>query len=185
MSNLIDVISHCDGFIGNHPFLVEKLLKSVDPADENNPTEDETAAAKAATEEAYMATAFLSGLNNSRYGALINNLHNAFCMGHDEYPKTLTSSYDLAINWKGYTKGVRMTPNDGMAFTTEEEEADVHATDGVNMARTGKPVICHICGNNHYSNRCQDREDIMPGKKSDKSEDTPRKESPPTKASFI
>ena len=78
-----------------------------------------------------------------------------------------------------------MTPNDGMAFTTEEEEADVHATDGVNMARTGKPVICHICGNNHYSNRCQDREDIMPGKKSDKSEDTPRKESPPTKASFI
>ena len=60
--------------------------------------EEETAAAKIAIEEAYMATAFLSGLNNARYGALLNELHNAFYMGRNEYPKTLTSAYDLAIN---------------------------------------------------------------------------------------
>ena len=77
------VISHYGGVIGNHPFLVEKFLKAVDPADPLNPTEDETAAAITATEEAYMATAFLSGLNNARYGSLLNELHNAFRMGRE------------------------------------------------------------------------------------------------------
>ena len=41
-----DVISHCGGVIGNHPFLVDKFLKAVDPTDLLNTTEDETAAAK-------------------------------------------------------------------------------------------------------------------------------------------
>ena len=47
--------------------------------------------AKIAIEEAYMDTSFLSGLNNARYGALINKMHNAFYMGRNEYLKTLTS----------------------------------------------------------------------------------------------
>ena len=80
-----------------------------------------------------MATTFLSGLNNARYGALLNELHNVFPMVRDEYLKTCTSAYDLAINWKGDTKGVIVTPNDGVAFTTQSEEADVHATDSVKM----------------------------------------------------
>ena len=84
MTNLRDIISHFGGVIGNHPFLVDKFLKAADLADPDNPTENETAATKTATEEAYMATAFLSGLNNARYGALLNELHNAFRMGRDE-----------------------------------------------------------------------------------------------------
>ena len=104
-----------------------------------------------------MATSFLSVINNARYGELLNELHNAFCMGRDEYPKTLTSAYNLTINWKGDTKGVDVALNDGVAFTTKSEEVNVHATDRVKMTRTGKPVICHICGKNHYANRCPDR----------------------------
>ena len=76
-----------------------------------------------------------------------------------------------------------MTPNDGIAFTTKADEADVHATDGVKMTRTGNPVICHICGKNHYANRCPDIEDGTQVKKVDKAENTPRMESPSTKAS--
>ena len=87
-----DVISHCGGVIGNHPFLVDKFLKAVDPTDPLNPTEDETSAAKTAKEEAYMFTSFLSGINNARYGAMLNEMNNAFCMVRGEYPKTLTSS---------------------------------------------------------------------------------------------
>ena len=75
-----DFISHCGGVIGNHLFLVKKILKAADPTDPLHPTEYETAAAKTATEEAYMATAFLSWLNNARYGALLNELHNDFRM---------------------------------------------------------------------------------------------------------
>ena len=76
-----------------------------------------------------------------------------------------------------------MTPNHGVAFTAESEEVDVHATDGVKMTRKGKPVICHICVKNHYANRCLDSEDGTLGKKVYKTEDTPRKEIPPNKAS--
>ena len=68
-------------------------------------------------------------------------------MGRDEYPKTLKSTYNLAINWKGDTKGVGVTPNDGVSFTTESERAEIHAK--VKMTQTGKPVICHICGKNY------------------------------------
>ena len=80
-----------------------------------------------------MATEFLSGLNNAIYGVLINELHNAFRIGRNKYPKTLKSAYGLAINWKEDTKVSSVTPNDRLAFTTESEEADVHATDGMNM----------------------------------------------------
>ena len=133
MTNLRDVISHCGGVIVNHTFLVEKILKAIDPGDPGNPTNNETAAAKTTTEEAYMATAFLSGLNRSRYGVILNELHNAFHMGREEYPNMLTAANDLAINWNGGTKETAVTLNDVVAFTTESEEADVHATDGMNM----------------------------------------------------
>ena len=99
-----------------------------------------------------MATALLSGLNSARYGVLLDDLHIAFRMGRNEYPKTLTYSYDLEINWKGYTKGIGVTPNDDVAFTTESEVADVHATDGMKLMQTVKLVICHICVKNHYAN---------------------------------
>ena len=76
-----------------------------------------------------------------------------------------------------------MTPNDGVYFTTDSEEAGVHATNGMKMTRSGKPVICHTCGKYHYANRCLDREESAPENKAYKVEDTPKKESAPTKAS--
>ena len=85
------------------------------------------------------------------------------------------AAYDLAINWKGDTKGTGVTTNDGVAFTTKSEEADVHAPNGMELTRTDKQVICHICGKNHYVNRCPDREESTPGKKADKAEETPIK----------
>ena len=84
MTNLRYVISHCSIVIGNHPLLVEKFLKAIDPAYLDNPTENETAAAKTATKEACTATALLPGLNRARYGVLLNEFHNAFRMGRDE-----------------------------------------------------------------------------------------------------
>ena len=51
------------------------------------------------------------------------------------------------------------------------------------MTITGKPLICHICGNNQYANRCPYREESTPINKAGKAEESPKKESPPTKAS--
>ena len=79
-------------------------------------------------------------------------------MGRDKYPKKLKAAYGLTVNWRGDTKGTGVTPNDGVAFTTDLEDADIHATDSMKLTLTGKPVICHISGKNHYSNRCLERE---------------------------
>ena len=98
---------------------MDKFLKEIYLADQDNPTENKTAAAKTATEEAYMVTEFLSGLDSARYGVLLNELHNAFHMGRDKYPKKLKAAYGLTVNWRGDTKGTGVTPNDGAAFNTK------------------------------------------------------------------
>ena len=56
MTKLRDVISNYRGVIGNRPFLINKFLKASNPEDLDNPTDENVAAAKTATEEAYMAT---------------------------------------------------------------------------------------------------------------------------------
>ena len=119
MTNLRDIIYHCRGVIGNHPFLIDKFLKVSKPVEPDNPTDDEKAAAKISTKYAYMTKSFLSGLNQVRYSESLNDLHNTFRIGRDEYPKTLTAPYDLAIKWKGDVKGPRMTPNYGLDFSIE------------------------------------------------------------------
>ena len=81
---------------------------------------------------------------------LLNDLKNAFQMVRDEYPNILTTAYDLSISFKVDTKGTRVSLNDGVAFATESEEADVHDTNGIKITRSGKSVICHVCGKNHY-----------------------------------
>ena len=48
----------------------------------------------------------------------MNELHNAFRMGWVKYPKTLTSAYYLATNWKGDTGSIGVPPNDGVEFVT-------------------------------------------------------------------
>ena len=80
-----------------------------------------------------MSTAFLSGINKSRYRVMLNNLHNSFFMGRKKYPKMFIDAYDLAINWKGDTKGPIVAPNDGIVSTTDSKEADVNANDGMKI----------------------------------------------------
>ena len=83
---------------------------------------------------------------------LLNEFKKAFQMVRDEYPKTLTTAYDLSISFKGDTNGPSVSINDGVAFATESEEADVHDTNGIQITRSGKSIICHVCGKNHYTN---------------------------------
>ena len=130
-----------------------------------------------------METAFLSGISRTRYRVLLKEFHNALCMGHNKYPKMLTSAYNLAINWKGGGKGLSVTPNDGVAFTIDSKEANLQVTDGMKMTWSGNPFICHICGKNNYAERCPYREENALKNKSKKVKDTPEKKITPTKVS--
>ena len=132
-----------------------------------------------------MATAFLSGLNRSRNRVILKKLHNNFCMGRNEYPKTLTAPYYLVINYKGYTKGPSLTLNDGVAFTTKIEESDVHATYGMKMTRSGKSFICHIWGKNHYVNMCPDRDQAHLRRNQTRLRTTKRKKATPLKRQLM
>ena len=85
---------------------------------------------------------------------------------------------------KGNTKGTSVAKNDGVAFATESEEADVHATNGIKMTRSRKSVICHVCGKNHYTNKCPYRDESASEKKSYKAENTSKKEGAPQKSSI-
>ena len=80
-------------------------------------------------------------------------------MGCYDYPKDLTSAYDLDINWKGNTAYVAVPPNYWVAFLTDDrvQDGNVHATYlSVILTRARKPVECHICQMSHYSSRFSD-----------------------------
>ena len=94
IKNLRPVIMNCSGALGDHLFLVNNKLKYtwVEPPNANY---QKIKTANTEAKETYIPVAFLSGLNRKKYGKLTNELRKAFIMVHDEYPKTLTSAYDL------------------------------------------------------------------------------------------
>ena len=94
-----------------------------------------------------MATAYVAGLNQHQFGQMLDDLNNAFRMGRYEYPRDLTSAYDLAINWKGDNRPTRITTNNGLVFIKkEEEQGAVHANSvqKFRITRAGNPFESHI-----------------------------------------
>ena len=93
--NLVEVIETIKGNIGVDPgielLVATELKKNVGLL---------TNAEKKDAQDRYLAVAFLLGSDRSRYGKLIENLENEFLQGRNNYPKTVTSAYNLLINWK-------------------------------------------------------------------------------------
>ena len=105
---------------------------------------------------------------------LLNEKHNAFHTGRDEYPKILKAAYDLAINWKGDIKGIGVMPNDGVAFFHRVRRG------GRTRHRRGENEVSRKAGDlPHLGQESLCQKVPGPGKKD---EDTPIKESLPTKA---
>ena len=83
LQNLCDVILHFGGSIGDHQSLATHFLKHAN-IDKAQATDDETERDKSEAIEAYMATEYVTGLNQHRFGQMLNNLHNDFRIGRDE-----------------------------------------------------------------------------------------------------
>ena len=99
------------------------------------------------TKDAYMDVTLLSGLNHNKYGQIMNDPHNAFGMRRNEYPRYLTSAYDLAINWRGDYMPEVGSPNGGVAFYTDigGNNIENHTTEGKAIPTRGcNPTECHI-----------------------------------------
>ena len=146
--------------LGEQPFLVNMKLKDAIVYPPNTKYQKVETTKKYAKED-YMEVFFPSGLNHNRYVQFMNELHNAFRIGQDYYPKMIISVYGLVINWKGNTGSVAVHQDDGVVIVTDDRGKDgyMHATDrSVILTRYVNPVECHICGLKHFSRNFPGRE---------------------------
>mmetsp|Transcript_1688 Transcript_1688/g.3611 ORF Transcript_1688/g.3611 Transcript_1688/m.3611 type:complete len:966 (+) Transcript_1688:108-3005(+) len=78
-------------------------------------------------EQAYLATCFIRQANRDKHGSLQVYLENAYVMGRDKYPKTMTEAYNLLINFKSVLasisrgKGVEYS-NEGVTLANQEQK---------------------------------------------------------------
>ena len=157
-NNLQDVVEHCGGNIGNHPSLLAYTYK-LKNINETTTDSEEIKTVLNATKESYGAIAFLCGLNQTRFQGLMDELANSYLNGRDEYPKTIVAAYNLVLHWAGGNKTAPTGQNDAVSFNTIDEEADVNTTSGgVILRKDGLPVKCVICGDNHWPNKCPNKQ---------------------------
>jgi hypothetical protein len=166
--NIVDVIEHSGGGIGSEPGI--DLLIAEEKGKEVNQL---TAADKSEAQDRYLAVAFILGSDRTRYGKLIENLENDFLQGRNSYPKNLTASYNLLINWKqdprNLMRSVGVT-NDGVSFANIDGDDDGGVslnTNGGGRRRKGPPdkskITCRRCGEKgHYPSECDNERIARP-----------------------
>ena len=78
----------------------EQLNNDETVMDANNPTEAEEMRAWNAAREAFLAVDFLAKSNMKWFGSLLAELENSYTHGVDGYLVTLTSSFDMIVNYR-------------------------------------------------------------------------------------
>ena len=97
--NTIEVIEHCGGTIGEDKTLVLEELKSVGRNNETVSAEEIETATDLARCKMY-TIAFLKRADKGRYGQLSTDLENQFTRGTDQYPASITETFNLLVNYK-------------------------------------------------------------------------------------
>eukprot|EP00978_Attheya_sp_CCMP212_P037163 scaffold173586_cov64-Attheya_sp.AAC.1 len=157
--NIIDVIEHSGGVIGYHPGIIQALADE-QGADMATATVAQKAVLGKEGQGMYLAVALLLNSDKNRYGKLIEDLENNYLHGKDNYPKTVTSAYNILTNWKQDVRNIQGPTNDGISFTNVEDGANNEEEPDVTLATDGKKkdfphITCHCCGKKgHYASAC-------------------------------
>ena len=94
------MLTHCGAAIGNSEKLIIYLLTKKNlTLDTVTPTSLEQTQDEA--RDAFLAIAFLCGLNRKLYQDLHDELSNSFLNDRNDYPKDLTSAYNFALERRG------------------------------------------------------------------------------------
>jgi hypothetical protein len=120
----VSIVEQYGGDVGIDAAAINAELVEVGVVDVGLATEVERLAAQAQAKEKYLAVAFLSASDKSRYGKLLEYLENDFTKGTKNYPKSLTSAYNLMVNYKNYHKPASRIYNDsdGVAFANVQKD---------------------------------------------------------------
>ena len=92
-------MDHIGAGIGDDDAITKQVLRS-QGINIDDVTEVQEEAAEIQGIQWYLALAFRMGSDRSRLGRLVGKLENDFTTGHDNYPKTLTDTYNMLLEWK-------------------------------------------------------------------------------------
>ena len=157
--NLVDVIEYSGGCIGMHPGILKALFieKQIDRSRLSDIEREEI---EKEAQGRYLAMTFILNSDRNKYGKMLEDLENGYLHGVDNFPKTMTSAYNLLTNWKQDTRNMLRGPaNDGVSFANVDNNVE---EGGANLTFTteGKKiefpnVTCHRCNKKgHYANTC-------------------------------
>jgi hypothetical protein len=108
-----------------------------------------------------MAYLVLRGSDQLKYGTVTQGLTSQFCLGQDQYPKTIQATIDVLTNhrWdqKHYDAQKR---NRDHRFTKEQSDPTSEDGKATSFAQ-GKEPVCYCCGKKgHYSSECEEKDTI-------------------------
>ena len=166
--NYIEVIEHYGGTIGDDVALINEELKNLQSSGD---TDTDLEMAKQMARNKAHAIFFMTKADKGRYGQLVIDLENQYTRGTDQYPATITETYNMLVNYKkpanNRERNATRRTNRGTAATTEntnsgrgDEEEQHDDVAFVQHAETAQPpaienVKCFKCNEyGHYSNSC-------------------------------
>ena len=161
---LYTIIEHYGGSIGEDPMLVKDEARRDNILHFNDLTTNDTEYIQRVpfARNHFLAYAFLHGCHKSRYGDLMIELENQHTYSNGQFPKTLTSAYNLLVNYRSKQK---CNHYDGKNEEKKESEFTFNTlAGGKSMVNDkgekcnsrGEVLKCYKCGGPHYSNdpRC-------------------------------
>ena len=162
--DIIQVIEHYGGNIGDDEVLVAEELKKLKLDSKVTTSSDLSAATETAKQKSH-AIAFLKRADKHRYGILTTDLANLYSRGTDQYPTTITEAYNMLVTYKKpVTQNTRGPPTPASNVTRPREPTAASTllpvTEDLSFVQQASPppiesIQCYNCQEyGHYKSDC-------------------------------
>ena len=103
LNNIVSVVERYDGYLSDGPILIDEQITKIDETlTMASITDAQLLVYKAESRSKYPALVLLKNSDKHRYGKLIMDLEDDYYKGQDDYPDTITTVYNLLINYKSF-----------------------------------------------------------------------------------